>query len=66
MTPMFQPDPSGYASISDRIRGCICIVLTIGSFTAANYAVDNQWLAFFMINGFLNMLCTIGICFKEV
>lgn len=66
MTPMFQKDPSGYASISDRIRGCITLVITIASFTAANYATDNQWLAFFMINAFLNMLVTIGIVFKEV
>lgn len=65
MTPMFQPDPSGLASVSDRVRGCITMVLTIASFTCANYAVDNQWLAFFMINGFLNMLVTLGIVFKE-
>ncbi|MDZ4833946.1 MAG: hypothetical protein SGJ27_09220 [Candidatus Melainabacteria bacterium] len=65
MIPMFQPDPSGLASISDRVRGCITLVITIASLTAANYAVDNQWLAFFMINGMLNFLVTIGIVFKE-
>ena len=65
MIPMFQPDPSGLASISDRVRGCITLVITIASLTAANYAVDNQWLAFFMINGMLNFLVTNGIVFKE-
>jgi hypothetical protein len=65
MTPMFEPNKSGLATVGDRVRGCIAMVITIASFTCANYAVDNQWLAFFMINAFLNMLVTIGIVFKE-
>ena len=63
---MFQKNPDGLASVADRIRGCIAIALTIGSFTGANYAQNNQWLAFFMILGFLSMITTIGIVFKEM
>lgn len=63
---MFQKNPEGLASVSDRIRGCIAIVCTIGSFTCANYAENNQWLAFFMIFGFLSMITALGIVFKEV
>lgn len=62
---MFQRNPSGLASVGDRIRGCIAIAFCIGGFTGANYSENNQWLAFFMIVGFMSMLTAIGIVFKE-
>lgn len=64
---MFQPNPNGLASVGDRIRGCISLAICIGSFTAANYSFHSQqWMAFFMITGFLNMLVTLGIMFKDM
>lgn len=65
-TPMFQRNPNGLASRGDKVRGCIALALCIGSYVAAYHATDNQWLAFFMVNAFLNMLVAIGIVFKEV
>lgn len=65
-SPLFEKNPDGLASVGDRIRGCISVVICISSLTCANYSTDNQWLAFFMLTGMLNMLVTIGIMFKDM
>lgn len=63
---MFQPNPDRKATVGDRVRGCISLAFWIGSWTAAANSFDNQQvLVFFMITGFLNMLVTLGIAFKE-
>lgn len=54
------------ASPGDKVRGCIAIALTIASWTLANYATNQQWLATFMIAGFLYFLTSIAIVFKDV
>jgi len=64
-SPLFEKNPDGLASIPDRIRGCISLVVCITSFTCANYSTDNQWVTFFMIMGVLNMCVTLGIMFKD-
>lgn len=64
--PMFQGNPNGLASVGDRIRGCIALVFCIGGFTVAYNAPDTQWQAFGMIVGFLSMLTTLGIVFKDM
>lgn len=68
MTPMFEPNGTGLATVADRIRGGISCAICIGSFVGAhhfNEANDLQWMLFFMIIAFCNMLVTLGIMFKD-
>jgi len=62
---MFEKNPDGLASVADRVRGCISLVFCIGGFTVAYNAPDTQWQAFGMIVGFLCMLTTLAIMFKD-
>lgn len=63
---LFEKNPDGLASVADRVRGLIALVLCIGSFTGANYAQNVQWQIFFMIVGILSMCLTVGIVFKDM
>jgi hypothetical protein len=54
------------ASVADRVRGCISIVLTITCLSVAANATDQRWQAVFMIAGILYLLSTIAIVFKDM
>jgi hypothetical protein len=59
--------PTGkVASIPDRIRGSIALVLTLSAFTWADWTNDRQWQMTCMVAGFFYMLTTIAYVFKDV
>lgn len=62
---MFKRNPDGIASRGDKIRGLIALACCIGGFAGGYNAENVQWQAFFMIVGFLCLLTTVGIIFKE-
>lgn len=56
----------GFATRDDKIRGCISLVLCIGSYTFAYHQTDQAMVAAGMVAGFLYMLTTIGIVTKDM
>ncbi len=54
------------SSVADRIRGGIAAVLTLTTFTLANYATDQRWQAVFMICGLLYFMTLLYYMFKDV
>ena len=54
------------ATVGDKIRGVIAIALTITCFSVAANTTDQQWQAACMVAGFLYMLTSIAIVFKDM
>lgn len=54
------------SSVADRIRGGIAAVLTLTTFTLANYATDQRWQAVFMICGLLYFMTLLYYMFKDM
>ena len=53
------------ATIPERIRGSIAIVLTITAFTLGNYATSTQWQATCVIAGMFYMLTSLAYVFEN-
>ncbi len=54
------------ATRDDKIRGCISIALWIGCWTFAFYQVDQKWLIPAMFAGFMYMLTSLAVVFKDM
>ena len=53
------------ATIPERIRGGIAMVLTVTAFTLGNYTTDTQLQVTFVIAGMLYMCTTLAYVFEN-